>query len=136
MPIGARRMIHHSTFCTIASAERLNARNGSAFLPDLSAAMPMTSATTRICSTLKLTDVDAAPVSAPSSPVSRLVEAPRPRTLPGMRPLRKSSHVPVRPGSEAASSETDARLPGWNSRPRPMPTATEIAAVMANHSSV
>ncbi len=95
--------------------------------------MPMTSATTRICSTLKFTDVLAL---APASVTSTCVLAPRPRTLPGMRPLRKSSHVPVRPGSEAASSETDARLPGWNSRPRPMPTATEIAAVMANHRSV
>ena len=46
MPIGASRMTHHRTFCTIASAERTKPRNGSAGSPTLSAATPMATAIT------------------------------------------------------------------------------------------
>ena len=53
VPIGASRMTHHSTFWTIASAERTRPRNGSAGSPTLSAAMPMAADSTISCSTLK-----------------------------------------------------------------------------------
>ena len=126
MAIGASRMIHHSTFCTTASAERTKDRNGSAASPTLRVAMPMAIATTRICSTLN--DIDTLP-SSPADPS-------RPSTLAGTRPVRKSSHEPVLDGALAASAVTLVWSPGWSTRPSTMPIETAISAVMANQASV
>ena len=115
-------MTHHSTFCTIASAERVTDRNGSAASPTLSAATPTATETTISCSTLNEID--------PS------VEPCRPRMLPGTRPVRKSHHPPEASPWLAAVSDTELLRPGWVSRPRPMPMETAISAVMANQSSV
>src|SRR6476620_11706920 len=92
VPIGARRMIHHSTFCTMASSDALNCRNGSALAPTFSAAMPIAAATTSNCSTLKLSDVLAAPSV-------RVVFAFRPRKLLGTSPVTNAHHEPVVVGS-------------------------------------
>lgn len=131
VPIGASRMIHQSTFCTIDSAARLNARNGSALSPSFSAAMPMAADTTTNCSTLKLRLVAAAPLSG-----SIDVFAVRARKLVGTRLVRNAHQSPVRPGSAAWSWVTDVCSPGCRIRPSAMPMATAIKAVIANHSSV
>lgn len=52
VPIGARRMIHHSTFWTTARADSVNLMKTSACSPTFSAAMPKAMDSTRICSTL------------------------------------------------------------------------------------
>ena len=129
MPSGASRMTHQRIFCTTASADRVKPRNGSAALPLRRAAMPTTIATTTICSTLN-------EIAVVSDPSVCCVLAPRPRKLLGIRPLRKSSQLPVVPTSEPASGLSVELLPGWKTSPSPMPIATETAAVIANQRSV
>ena len=73
-----------------ARAEAFRARNGSAALPTLSAAMPTAIAITRIWRTLKLTAV----VATPSVTV---VVAPRPRKFFGNSPVRKAHQSPDLP---------------------------------------
>ena len=123
MPIGASRMTHHSTFCTIASTERVKDTKGSAAAPTLSAAIPTAAEITMSCRTLN---------EAPSAEVSR------PRKFAGTRPSRKSHQEPVVGGGAAAVVSTELWRPGSVSRPRPrpMPIATAINAVVPNHSSV
>ncbi|MCY1242639.1 hypothetical protein D9M72_556130 [compost metagenome] len=88
MPIGVRRITHQRILRTMASSDWLKARNGLAASPTFSAAAPTAMETTRICKTLKLSEV-VAPVSV------TLVLASRPSTLAGTRPFRKSSHEPA-----------------------------------------
>ena len=126
VPIGARRMTHHSSFCTISSAEPVTFRNGSAFSPTESTAMPTAMEMTRICSTLKLSETE------PSSPA----EPAMPRKFEGTRPLRKSIQPPWVEEASAASAETPEPSPGLVTAPSPMPIATAMRAVIANHRSV
>jgi hypothetical protein len=114
---------------TIASADALKARKGAPASPDRSAAIPTARATTTICSALKPRLVAAAPSCS-------LVEAVRPNTLAGTRPVRKSSQPPVVRGVSAAEAETAAPTPGCSTVPRAKPMTTAISAVTANHSSV
>ena len=88
--------------------------------------MPTAMATTRIWSTLK---------DSPTEPSSPTLPS-RPSTLPGTRPVRKSSHEPVVEGADAASADTLAWSPGWSTSPSAMPMATAMSAVMANQASV
>ena len=109
----------------IDSAEALKARNGSAERPAFSAAIPMTSEMTTICSTLK-----------PSDTLSPRAEASIPRKFAGSSPVRKSTQLPDRPGASACSALIEVFSPGLVISPSPMPMATAMAAVMANQSSV
>ena len=54
-------MTHHSSFCTISSAEPVNLRNGSALSPTESTAMPTAIEMTRICRALKLMETEPSP---------------------------------------------------------------------------
>ncbi|MNV85976.1 hypothetical protein D3C71_1799720 [compost metagenome] len=87
VPIGVSRMTHQRILRTMTSSDWLKARNGLAASPAFSAAAPKTIETTRICSTLKFSEVLALPSVS-------LVLASRPNMLAGTRPLRKSSHEP------------------------------------------
>ena len=113
----------------MASSDWLKARNGSAALPAFSAATPKAIDTTSNCRTLKFSEVLAAPLLI-------LVDASRPKTLAGTRPLRKSSQEPVEDGAAAAVLAIAVLTPGWMTRPSTMPMTTAIKAVMANQSSV
>ncbi len=121
------RMIHHSTRWMTFSSDSVKTRNGSAFLPALSAAMPTTAATTMTCRMLKPTLDEKVPSAAPG-----LVLTVRPRKFCGMSPSRKFHQVPTVYGSPG-SRPSPARLPGWITRPRTMPMITAMNAVIANH---
>ena len=84
-------MIHHSTFCTIASSERMTSRKGLAGSPTFSAAMPTTMEITRICRMLKLAAASIAPESVSSA------STPRPRKFTGTIDCRKPSQEPSVP---------------------------------------
>ncbi len=90
VPMGAMRMIHHSTRWMTLSSDSVNARKGSAFLPALSAAMPTATAITMTCRMLKLTLEENVPSVAPG-----LVLTLRPRKFCGIRPSRKFHQVPT-----------------------------------------
>src|SRR5690625_881511 len=122
VPRGARRMIHHSTVWMTSRAEALKSRKGFALDPVRRAASPTTSATTALCRAAKLTEPEE--------------ETPRPRKFWGTRPVRKSSHDPVREGSKPSSAVTEVLWPGLKTKPRAIPTATDASAVTPNHSSV
>src|SRR6478735_6337391 len=122
-------MIHQRTFWITARAEALRLRNGSAALPTLSAATPTAMAMTRICRTLKVTEV----VTAPESPTVEL--APKPRKFLGKRPTRKAHQSPDLP-AYLACWVMPALAPGWSSTPSPIPISTAIRDVMANHRRV
>src|SRR3954453_1447917 len=115
-------MTHHSTFCTIASAERTSPRNGSAGSPIFSAAMPMATDSTMSCRTLK------------DRPTSG--EDGRPRMVCGARPGGEPPHAPVVSGAAWAAAATELLRPGSVSSPRPIPIETAIRAVTANQRSV
>ena len=129
VPIGARRMIHHSSFWMIASTERENVRNGAAFSPTLSAATPTTIAITRICSTLNVGEE----ASAPSSPA--VVLTVRPRKFAGTREVRKSSQ-PTSLAWYDAGAVWPVPTPGCSTTPTARPMSTAMRLVMANHSRV
>ncbi|AGW41633.1 hypothetical protein O159_15840 [Leifsonia xyli subsp. cynodontis DSM 46306] len=126
-------MIHHSTRCTIVSAESVNARNGSALPLTFSAAIPIAAATTITCSTLKLT-VEVA--SAAPFSTSTWVFTCAPAKFAGISPTRKFHQVAVTPGSDAERAPWSARLPGWMITPSAMPMLTAISAVIPNYRSV
>src|SRR5699024_3873833 len=126
VPIGARRITHHSSFCTICRAEPVTLRNGSAFSPTESVAMPTAIEITRICRALKLRETE------PSSPADPVM----PRKFEGTRPWRKSSQPPWVSEASAASAVTPELAPGEVTAPRAMPIETAIRAVIANQSSV
>jgi hypothetical protein len=77
VPIGVRRITHHSTLRTTARAEALKARKPSPASPTFRAATPVTSEITRICSTLNDSR------GRGRAGVEILVEAGRPRMLEG-----------------------------------------------------
>ncbi len=90
VPSGAMRMIHHSTRWMTFSSDSVKTRKGSAFLPALSAAMPMTAATTMTWRMLKPTLDENVPSAAPGE-----VLTVRPRKFCGIRPSRKFHQVPT-----------------------------------------
>ena len=123
--MGASRMIHHNTTCTIFSRDSVNRRNGSAALPALSAAMPMAMEITMSCNALK---------SRATEPFFSL--APNPKILLGITEFKNPSHDPVVAGSWAALASTPAPTPGWMRIPRIIAEVTARNAVTANHMRV
>ena len=129
VPIGARRITHHSTFCTMVRSEPENSMNGSAFGPTFTAAIPKTIAMTSSCRTLKFSD----PETAPS--VS-LIFTPRPRKFCGTMLCRNPHHEPTESGSCAAEASTPELTPGLMTKPSTMAMTTDTKDVMANQTSV
>ena len=128
MAIGASRMIHHSTFCTTASAERTKAEERVGGLADLEGGDADGDRDDE-----DLQHVERQPDASRRSPA-----LPRgPRTLAGTRPVRKSSHEPVldgRGGGLRGDAACGRRAAG-PARARCRWT-TAISAVMANQASV
>ena len=118
-------MIHHSTTWMTSRKDAENCRNGSAALPALMAATPMSREITRICNTLKFTDV-----------LVSVTFTPSPKKFEGMTVLRKPSQEPEPLGSAAEEASTDEFAPGCMTAPTMMPMTTEKNAVMANHNRV
>ena len=126
VPIGARRMTHHSTSWMTFSRDSETLMNGSAALPTRTAAMPMSREITRIWRTLKLMEMALASLSL----------ALKPKMFDGTTELMKPIQEPVEEGSAALAASTVEFTPGLTTRPTMMPMITEKNAVMANQTNV
>jgi hypothetical protein len=108
----------------------VNATNGSARLPTLSAAMPTATEMTMTCSTLKPTVEVIAPVVARRARHGEAEEVLRDQALEEVPPRADRVGAPV------VSWSCATRLPGWIVMPRTMPIVTAMRAVIPNHSRV
>src|SRR5690625_801846 len=115
VPIGANRMIHQSTFCTMDSSEALNVRNGSADLPTFSAAIPIAIDTTINCRMLKSRPVTTS-VTPPEPSVWTSDSASRLRMFCGTSPVRKAHQSPVDDGAPASDSRSEEHTSELQSR--------------------